>query len=244
MGLSLPFIYFLTMFYFLFFLIFSNTVIGNQDQIYPQNNPVSLLPPTSQNMSLDSNLALTQRIEKLEDEVERLKQIVDVLRITIDENKGSVVTTGPISPPAPSKPEPRKKEEIFQFVPQNDPVADFEKIKKMAISKDANIDEAVNIFKSSYKDTPLVPKVHFFLADYYHSRGDYERSIALVKDGLALYPKSSQEAAGIWTLFLNFKSLGKTTDACITLKKLVSLDTAPMDLKTNAYQYIQRLNCQ
>jgi hypothetical protein len=116
MGLFLPFTYFLTMFYFLFFLIFPNTVIGNQDQIYPQNNPVSLLPPNSQNIPLDSNLILTQRIEKLEDEVERLKQIVDVLRITIDENKGSVVTTGPISPPAPSKPEPSKKEEIFQFI--------------------------------------------------------------------------------------------------------------------------------
>jgi TolA-binding protein len=210
-----------------FFLSFCTLAQENTEQL-----PTDILPPglieEPQNNPLDL-LDLKDHIKSLEERIERLEKLLDILR-----------------GPQTTEPEVKNDHNKEQIFAPKDPVSDFEKIKLLTITKDQNLESAIELFKTTYKDHPLVPKVHFFLADYYYVQKNYEKSIKLIKEGLETYKDSPEEGRAIWILALSLMETGKQTEACVALKKVLSLPEKSLsnDIKQNALQKIRSFNCQ
>ncbi len=221
-----------------FFLIFlaSHGLIAQSQTDAHLDAPTDILPPeaieeSSRNEPSFENLFILQnKISILEKKVERLEEIVESLQAPL---KNPIDQNNPL-------------DEDPQYQSLKDPVLDFGKIKQLAIAKSPKLEELVEKFKIQYKDHPLVAKAHFFLADYYYAGKEYDKSIKLIKEGLILYKGSSETGKGIWVLSLILIEMGKNNDACVSLKKLLSLSQQEVssDLRQNATEKLRALNCK
>lgn len=223
------------MIYLIFFLSFfafslnSNGIEKAIQDIKPDEEATSILPPDVIPDDPNPSLGDAQdRIRGLEERVDRLERLIEILRSS-NQNIADA--------PKDKAPSPKKTD-------NDDPVAEFESIKQLAIQKDPNIENIVNAFREKYKKHPLAAKSYFFLADYFYSQKEYEKAIALIKKGLVEYKDSPEEPRAIWILSLTLSEIQKPDQACVALKKLLSLPSVSVDLRDNATKQIQLLNCK
>ena len=194
------------------------------------SSPTDILPPEAIEQSSNSQSNFEKRISVLEQKIERLEKIVGAFFESLEEESD-------LDEPV---------EEMNSNNHLKDPVLEFEKIKQLAIAKSPTLEEKIEAFKTTYKDHPLVAKAHFFLADYYYSQKEYEKAIPLIKEGLVSYKGSPETGKGIWILALILVEMGKNNEACVSLKKILSLseEEASSDLKQNATEKLRVLSCK
>lgn len=228
------------MIYLIFFLSFfifslnSNGIEKAIQDIKVDEEATSILPPDVIPDDPNPSLGDAQdRIRVLEERVDRLEKLIEILR-----SSNQSVSDAPKDKASEAKAPSSKKTD------KGDPVAEFENIKQLAIQKDPNIENMVNAFREKYKSHPLAAKAYFFLADYYYSQKEYEKAISLIKKGLVEYKDSPEEPRAIWILSLTLSEIQKPDQACVALKKLLSLPSVSVDLRDNATKQIQLLNCK
>lgn len=75
-------------------------------------------------------------------------------------------------------------------------------------------------FLSSYSDHQLASNAHYWLAETYYARGDYQGAAKAFATGYQKFPKSSKAADSLLKLALSLGKLNKTADACLSIVQL------------------------
>lgn len=114
--------------------------------------------------------------------------------------------------------------------------------------RDGNYDAAELGFKTfldKYPDHSLASNAHYWLAETYYVRADYNQSAKLFAQGYQDYPESSKSADNLLKLGLSLGKLGNTEDACLSLQQIKTQfpdETGPV--MRRADQELKNLNCE
>ncbi len=228
------------MIYIIFFLSFfavplDANVIEKAIQNVSDQEATSILPPDIVPEDGVPSLGdVHDKIRTLEEKVDRLEKLIEILRSSNNSNLAGEIKEKSLD----------FHETLPESASEGDPVSEFEKIKQLAIQKDPDIENIIKNFTKTHKAHALAAKAYFFLADYYYSQKEYEKAISLIKKGLVEYKDSPEEPRAIWILSLTLSELKKPDQACVALKKLLSLPSISVDLRDNATKQIQLLNCK
>jgi tol-pal system protein YbgF len=99
-------------------------------------------------------------------------------------------------------------------------------------------------FLAQYPNHPLAANAQYWLGETYYVRGNFKEAARSFAQGYQSYPKSAKAEDSLYKLSLSLAKLGKTDDACLSLRQMQKdfpASTGPLHAK--AQEQLKQLNC-
>ena len=182
--------------------------------------------------------AMNGKIEELENSISVLaakldKIIADIdFRIAALEKKGEAVASDTASEEKPAETAPQEDAATTKpdaMPAESQPKPDVKQVASMRydqaieLIKREKYEEAEAAFKdfiANNKDSDLLGNAHYWLAETYYIRKNYQQASVSFLKGYQDVPKGNKAADNLFKLALSLKGLNKTKEACATLSKM------------------------
>lgn len=198
------------------------------------------LPNSSERLTLmEGELRrLTGKVEELEHRIRQVEQRVELLGKDVDLRLRDVESSGggsggSVAAPAPAPSVSGSPRELYD-----------EALARLRQADYLAAEERLQALVQNYPDDALAPNAYYWLGETYYVRGDFEQAARVFAEAYQAAPQGPKAADDLLKLAMSLAHMGRTQDACTTLKTLRdSYATANPAVHARGRQESTRLGC-